>query len=534
MSYDEIEGGITGKSHDGGADAIYLFVNGDLIKGDENLKEKYKKNVDIELVIIQAKFENSFNEDALMKLSRLCSNLFDFDFDRKKFEGRYNDKVLSAFELFRDSYFSLVTKTPKLVINFYYASKGMDVHPNVEAQKNDLIRDVEIKLPNAKVNVEFVGAEKLIQYTQSRPNDVFRLKISENALSTTEKVFIALVRISNYFHFITNENGILIKHIFESNVRDYQGKTTVNSEIQDTLEKPESEDFWWLNNGVTILASDASAPGGKELVIHNPEIVNGLQTSSEIYRFFTMHPKARDIDERDVLVRVIVPENEESRSRIIRATNSQTPIPKASLRATDEIHRQIEQFMKPKGLYYDRRKNFYKNDGKKSKDIISLPFMSQCLMSVLMQKPDYARARPSTLLDDDESYGKLFHQNNDLITYYTLSLLGRNIELRLKANTNYEVSEVNDIKFYVLYALAVQLTKNLYPGNIAISRLQQSAISDDLIDAAVLFVFDLYKTLGGTDKVAKGTAFLIALKEKLPQIYTLNQNGPTMSAESAV
>lgn len=43
LSYDEIEGGITGKSHDGGADAIYLFVNGDLIKGDENLKDKYKK-----------------------------------------------------------------------------------------------------------------------------------------------------------------------------------------------------------------------------------------------------------------------------------------------------------------------------------------------------------------------------------------------------------------------------------------------------------------------------------------------------------
>lgn len=296
LSYDEIEGGITGKSHDGGADAIYLFVNGDLIKGDENLKDKYKKNVDIELVIIQAKFENSFNEDALMKLSRLCSNLFDLDFDRSKFEGRYNDKVLSAFELFRDSYFSLITKTPKLVINFYYASKGMDVHPNVGAQKNDLIRDVKNKLPNAEVNVKFVGAEELIQYTQSRPNDVFRLKISENALSTTEKVFIALVRISNYFNFITNENGILIKHIFESNVRDYQGKTTVNSEIQDTLEKPESEDFWWLNNGVTILASDASAPGGKELVIHNPEIVNGLQTSSEIYRFFTTHPKARDTD----------------------------------------------------------------------------------------------------------------------------------------------------------------------------------------------------------------------------------------------
>ena len=149
-------------------------------------------------------------------------------------------------------------------------------------------------------------------------------------------------------------------------------------------------------------------------------------------------------------------DSEEARDRIIRATNSQTPIPKASLRATDEVHRQIEEFMKPRNLFYDRRKNFYKNDGKKPKDIISVPFMSQCLISVLMQKPDYARARPSTLLDDDESYEKLFHKNNDLITYFRLSSLGRRIELHLKKNGRYTVAEINDIKFYVLYAVAVR------------------------------------------------------------------------------
>lgn len=520
LSYDELESGITGKSLDGGADAIYLFVNGDLIKGDENLKDKYKKNVDIELIIIQAKYEDSFNEDVLLKLSRLSSNLFDLEFDRNAYEGRYNDKVLSAFELFKDTYFALITKKPKLSINFHYISKGSDIHPNVDRQKFDLITDVNERLPNAEVNVKFIGAEKLIQLTQQRPNEVFSLKISENPLSTTGQVFIALVRLSSFFKFITNENGVLIKHIFESNVRDYQGKTTVNNEIQDTLEKPESEDFWWLNNGVTILATHASAPGGKELIIHNPEIVNGLQTSSEIHRFFNTHQQKLTEDERDVLVRVIVPENEESRSRIIRATNSQTPIPKASLRATDEIHRQIEEFMKPRGMFYDRRKNFYKNDGKKPKDIVSLPFMSQCLMSVLMQKPDFARARPSTLLDDDDAYEKLFHKNNDLITYFTLSSLGRKIELRLKACANYSVSEINDIRFYVLYALAARLTNNLYPTNTLVSKLKVDELSLKLVEDTINFVFDLYKRLGGNDKAAKGTQLSNSLKEHLRVILT--------------
>jgi len=515
LGYDEIEAGLTGASHDGGSDSIYLFVNGDLIKEDDNVKEKYKKNVDIELVIIQAKFENSFNEDVVLKLSRLCANLFDLDFDRKTYEGRYNDRVLDAFELFRSTYVNLITKKPKLTINFFYVSKGIDVHPNVEAQAEDLKREVVNKLAGANVHFSFVGAEKLIKLAQQRPNDVFKLKVSEAPISTSERVFIALTKLSDYFRFITDDSGKLIKHIFESNVRDYQGKTNVNNEIQDTLENPGNEEFWWLNNGVTVLATDASAPGGKELVIHNPEIVNGLQTSSELYRFFSIFPEKLTTDSRDLLLRVIVPESEETRDRIIRATNSQTPIPKASLRATDQIHRQIEEYLKPRGLFYDRRKNFYKNEGKKPKDIISVPFMAQCLMSVLMQKPDYARARPSTLLEDDAAYEKLFHASNDLNTYYFLGAAGRSIEQYLKASNNYTTSEVNDIRFHVLYAVVSLRTKDVYPKNAAICKLKPEDVTANLTQECVNLVYDLYRELGADDKVAKSQSFSDALREKL-------------------
>lgn len=101
LSYDEINAGISGKSHDGGVDSIYLFVNGEIIKEDEILIGKYKKNVDIELVLIQSKYENSFSEEPLLKVSRLCRNLFDLDFNPDDYIGRYNEKVLAAFELFK-------------------------------------------------------------------------------------------------------------------------------------------------------------------------------------------------------------------------------------------------------------------------------------------------------------------------------------------------------------------------------------------------------------------------------------------------
>jgi hypothetical protein len=93
-----------------------------------------------------------------------------------------------------------------------------------------------------------------------------------------------------------------------------------------------------------------------------------LQTSREIYNFFANG--GGSTEERNLLIRVIVPSAMESRYRIIRATNSQTVITAASSRATDLIHRGIEEYLHTYGIYYDRRKNFYKNQGKSIRSII--------------------------------------------------------------------------------------------------------------------------------------------------------------------
>ena len=99
------------------------------------------------------------------------------------------------------------------------------------------------------------------------------------------------------------------------------------------------------------MAESAQFVTVKELRISHPEIVNGLQTSNEIYNYFVSHPNMLESENRCLLVRVIVPETDDSRDKIIFATNSQTAIPKASLRATDSIHRQIELFFRPRDLY---------------------------------------------------------------------------------------------------------------------------------------------------------------------------------------
>ena len=89
-----------------------------------------------------------------------------------------------------------------------------------------------------------------------------------------------------YYRFIADDKGEIKNEYFEGNVRDWEGDVTVNAAIKNTLENGvPGEDFWWLNNGVTILASIATNQGGHILSIENPQIVNGLQTSRCIYNY---------------------------------------------------------------------------------------------------------------------------------------------------------------------------------------------------------------------------------------------------------
>ena len=173
-----------------------------------------------------------------------------------------------------------------------------------------------------------------------------------DALSKGER-YVVLVRLSDYYTFIS-EGGHLRRYLFESNVRDFMGLNPVNEDIKSTLENPTSPDFWWLNNGVTILASSANITG-KSITATDTQIVNGLQTTESIFRHFQGNKSFSD--DRCVLVKVIVTHDAAVRDAIIRATNNQTNVELASLHATDKIQRDIEDVLLRHGLFYERRKN---------------------------------------------------------------------------------------------------------------------------------------------------------------------------------
>jgi len=521
LSYDEIMAGVVDGGGDGGIDSLYLFINGVLITGDTEL-DTFKGDISIELYIIQSKTSPSFQERVVERLRSSTEDLLDLDKNIKSLEGIYRGEILSIFERFRYLNKRFATRFPKLKISYYYATRGdkNNLHPSVEIQVNKLKKSVLSFFSSAEFSFEFLGAGELLQLARRSPIDSYSLNLAETPISTGDANYVCLVHLADYYDFIVDSNEKIIKNLFEANVRDYQKNVEVNKGIQNTLKNRNNEDFWWLNNGITMVASDASVTG-KTITIKSPQIVNGLQTSEEIYKYF------RDLidgtnDERHILVRVIIPTEPAVRDRIIKATNSQTSIPTASLRATDSIHRDIEDFLKSHGFYYDRRKNYYKNEGKPINQIISISYLAQAVMSIVLKQPNYARARPSSLMKNDDTYIKIFSNDYPIQLYLKCIEIMKRVEDFMRHHPSIPSEQINNVKFHVAMYSALLLAKNIEITPEILAEVNASNLSDQCLNFVYSQVWGVYQQLGANEVVAKNKEFVQKLIQDLKKVMDLD------------
>jgi hypothetical protein len=202
---------------------------------------------------------------------------------------------------------------------------------------------------------------------------------------------------------------------------------------------------------------------------------------------------------------VIVTQDSEVADKIIRATNSQIYIPPAQLKATEKIHRDIEDFMKKYDLYYDRRKNHYKMQGKPISRIVSILELAQAVMAAALGRPADARARPSTVLNNESDYDQLFNDKYPITLYPQATLLLRRSESYLydpaKALAR---KDQNNLRFYLMRRALIEVSKKKKPGVQDLADLKEGVFTDKAMDAAFGVVNGAYNKLGATDQVAKG------------------------------
>ena len=261
---------------------------------------------------------------------------------------------------------------------------------------------------------------------------------------------VVLASLQDYFKFVTYEDKKIRKYLFDSNVRDFMGINAVNGDILDTLENQKNnEDFWWLNNGITILCSSAVAIG-KSITIENVQIVNGLQTSECIYRYFV--EDEREQEDRVVLIKILPCDTVAIADDITRSTNNQTAIMSSSLRATDKIQEDIEDILKKEEMYYERRVNYYANQGITSEKIYTPLYLARGYMALVLKRPYNAVSLKQKFMRKQASYEEVFSEDDDLCVWpiiakimrktdgYMISLREKNCGERFLRNVRYQVA----------------------------------------------------------------------------------------------
>ena len=165
-------------------------------------------------------------------------------------------------------------------------------------------------------------------------------------------------------------------------------------------------------------------------------------------------------------------------------------------------------------MYYDRRKNYYKNLRKKPSDIIGVSFLAQCLISIILRKPDYARARPSTLLADETIYNHLYSGEQDLEVYYKAAMIGKIVKTAL--NTSHlSKSAKNDILFYVIYVVTAKILGKTDVTFNDLSIIDLTLVDNDAVNNAITMVYSKYTEKGASGSVAKSSSFINDVSEML-------------------
>ena len=534
LSSEEIADGVVGGSNDGAIDGIFTFLGGTLLSEDSDVLQtgfapaKVSVGVKLELWLIQAKRETSFTETAIEKAADAAGRLLSLSEDEDDLLKLYSPTTVLRTGFFRKTLRMLATRHPQVEIHFVYATRGRTIGANsintkVKIKAQSLENQLAGVVSGAAGHVEFLGAAELWRQANTVPSYTTELTYQENATSGNSHV--ALVRLRDYMTFLSDDKGQIRRHIFDWNVRDYQGDVEVNREIRESLQDPEGPEFWWLNNGVTIVCSKASAVG-KTYSLDDVQVVNGLQTSHTIHSVLSSVEDDHPAFDRAVLVRILVTGDDPvTRDRVIRATNRQTSVPAASLRATDDIQRDIEAYFLGRDWFYDRRKNFYRNSGSSPERIVSISLLAQAVMAMGLSRPDNSRARPSSLLKRDDDYRKIFSKEIPVEIYLWLAQAQKAVDAFLSSESaDISTQERANLKFHIAMVAAARLTGGQVRSPKQLKGVVDAgtSIADANLPVCLGIVRESFAAFASKDgdaldKVAKGSMFVDFLLQRLEQ-----------------
>lgn len=477
FSSDQLLSGSVDGRNDGGIDEFFVLVNGHLA---ENIPPHFwpKSNAELEVYLITCKHDSSFKQAPINTMIPSLIDLMDFSIPSANLTTSYNELVLKKRDLFISTYRRLASCLEKFDIHIVYACRGDEViEENIQSKADQAVSICQEPFRDCTAIFSFWGCEKLLTRYREQPKHTLELKYEQ--CINQDGQYVVLSTLSDYCNFISDSKGNLNKHLFDSNVRDYLGLNPVNTDILTSLKTKDGPNFWWLNNGITIIGSQAHIVGNL-IYIENVQIVNGLQTSETIFNYFTQAQPVQD--QRSVLIKILISNNPETNTSIIYATNNQTNVNVPALRATDKIQHDIEEVLKAHGFYYERRTNYYKNLGIPEKLIVSPLSLASGYVSLIYKNPYRAASLKQKFMRDNKKYEKIFSEKSDLRVWVSIATLIKGIDdllIQLRPQLNIGKNTVRFLKNYRQIILFITLSRLM--GTFAFTEKDLIEFNTDLL-----------------------------------------------------
>lgn len=369
---------ITDGGDDAGIDAIHI--------GDTN-------DLELPVTIFQGKYVFNLEKDSNYPANSVLRviNSIGSIFDPSK-EVQLNQNLKPQIEEIR----SLISDGYIPVVKVVLFNNG--IKWNEEGEQHI----INANFPKDQVEFEFINHQNVVDFIQSSKEIKASLRLTGESVVESfnfKRVLIGKVNVIEIAKiFQTYGDGLL-----EKNIRRYLGlnRNRVNEAIQDTLLSDRKDNFYFKNNGITMICKKFSYNALQEknwdIIAEDLQIINGGQTCKTIQHTIKDNSD-KDYTQVFVLIRLyeLSDSNEDNESlvnEITLATNSQNPVDLSDLRANDKIQRTLETDIKGLGYNYRRKKDIANTND----SIIPLSVAAQAIYSVWKDKPHVAKFKRKEL-----------------------------------------------------------------------------------------------------------------------------------------
>ncbi len=240
--------------------------------------------------------------------------------------------------------------------------------------------------------------------------------------------YITCMSAQELIKLTVTSDGLLRRNMFDDNVRDFQGDSSVTQEIMSTLEKfPER--FVLFNNGITIVCKNIAAKNGK-YVLDSPQIVNGCQTCNMVYRAYRNGVNLNGVQ---IITKIVGSDLEAVTQGIVKGANRQNIVYEQAFETIREFHKNLEKYFEInevhgyQKIYYERRARQYVNNFQiKPQQIISFRGLIQSMAALFLNHVENSHRHEYKLLKEYKD--SLFVDVHSYQPYYLSALLYLNID----------------------------------------------------------------------------------------------------------